>query len=570
MKYVLVAAFALAACATLPAADAPAPELRVEPYTFTARDGRSVEAEIGRFSVPENRASPGGRQIELAFVRFPSTLSNPGNPIVYLAGGPGGSGSGTARGARFDIFMALREQGDVIAFDQRGTGLSNSLPVCEGQAAFTPDTPLTRETIVAATRAETARCLEWWRGEGVDVGAYNTRESAEDIEALRRALGADRIDLWAISYGTHLGAAYLREHDDHVGRAVFAGFEGPDETVKLPSQTDAMLERFAQVIAADPEASREYPDFPATIRRVLERLEREPVTVTIAPGGDPVTLTFGAFPVRLMTGGMIADPDGTARLPALYRAMDEGQFEQIATLIATRLPGVLARMYAMPTAMDIASGVSPERLARVEREAEDSILGDALNFPMPHLVGVAPELDLGADFRAPLRSRTPVLFISGTLDGRTYPDSVREALSTLPNSRQLIVNNAGHNIYEADPRMPGIVLGWLRGGEAPSELVFAPPAIPVAPTSSAPGATTIQFLGDDGSVVNVVLRQDGMALINGAAPVAYTIDQTARSLCTTFEGAAICVVFEQLGSGVGFSTRYTGPTGGGTARILAE
>lgn len=570
MKCALVAAFALAACATFPAADAPAPQLRVEPNTFSARDGRSVEAEIGRFSVPENRAAPGGRKIELAFVRFRSTASNPGNPIVYLAGGPGGSGSGTARGPRFDIFMALREQGDVIAFDQRGTGLSNSLPDCERQTPFVLDTPLTRDTIVAAARAETARCLEWWRGEGVDIGAYNTRESAEDIEDLRRAIGADRIDLWAISYGTHLGAAYLRAHDDHVGRAVFAGFEGPDETVKLPSQTDAMLERFAQVIAADPEASRAYPEFPATMRRALERLEREPVTVMVSPSGEPVTLTIGAFPVRLVTAGMIADPDSTARLPALYQAMDGGQFEQIATLIATQLPRAFARLHAMPTAMDIASGVSRQRLARVEREAESSILGDVLNFPMPHLVGVAPELDLDETFRAPLRSRTPVLFISGTLDGRTYPDAVRDALAALPNSRQLIVQNGGHNIYEADPRMPAIVLGWLRNGEAPSELTFAPPDIQVLAASPAAGATTIQFLGDDGSVVNVVLRQDGMAVINEAAPVPYTFDQTARSLCTTFEGSPICVVFERLGSGAGFSTRFTSPAGGGAARIIGE
>src|SRR5262249_13359912 len=156
-------------------------------------------------------------------VRFPSTSAHPGNPIIYLAGGPGGAGTGAAGGARFNIFMALREQADVIAFDQRGTGMSETPPDCPAATPFDVSAPFTRDTIVARVRAETQRCLAWWRSQGVDIGAYDTRENAADIEDLRLAIGADRIDLWAISYGTHLGAAYLRAHEDHVGRAVFAG-----------------------------------------------------------------------------------------------------------------------------------------------------------------------------------------------------------------------------------------------------------------------------------------------------------------------------------------------------------
>ena len=75
--------------------------LTIEPFTFQTANGRTVEAERGTFMVPENRQHDTGKRIKLAFVRFKSTNPNPGSPIVYLAGGPGGSGSGTARGARF-------------------------------------------------------------------------------------------------------------------------------------------------------------------------------------------------------------------------------------------------------------------------------------------------------------------------------------------------------------------------------------------------------------------------------------------------------------------------------------
>ena len=48
-----------------------------------------------------------------------------------------------------------------------------------------------------------------WRSKGVDLAAYNTNESADDLEDLRKALGASKISLWATSYGTHLALATL-------------------------------------------------------------------------------------------------------------------------------------------------------------------------------------------------------------------------------------------------------------------------------------------------------------------------------------------------------------------------
>ena len=66
--------------------------LKLKPYTYESDKGEKVESEFGTLLVPENRSNPESNLIELAFVRFKSTSKNPGPPIVYLAGGPGGSG----------------------------------------------------------------------------------------------------------------------------------------------------------------------------------------------------------------------------------------------------------------------------------------------------------------------------------------------------------------------------------------------------------------------------------------------------------------------------------------------
>ncbi len=86
--------------------------LRFEPYSFQTADGTRIACQLGRLLVPERHSSPNGRQIELAFVRINATTTNAGPPIVYLAGGPGGSGIALARGPRAGVILALREVAD--------------------------------------------------------------------------------------------------------------------------------------------------------------------------------------------------------------------------------------------------------------------------------------------------------------------------------------------------------------------------------------------------------------------------------------------------------------------------
>ena len=78
-------------------------ELAVEPYVFEA-GGQKTDAELGRFSVPENRSVEGSRQIELKFVRFKSTAAKPGTPIVYLAGARGAAARPLAEARAFHSF----------------------------------------------------------------------------------------------------------------------------------------------------------------------------------------------------------------------------------------------------------------------------------------------------------------------------------------------------------------------------------------------------------------------------------------------------------------------------------
>src|SRR6056297_1159537 len=164
----------------------------IQPYTFITTAKDTVDAELGMFKVLEDRTQTGKDSIQLSFIRFKSTNPNPSSPIIYLSGGPGGSGIGTARGHRFALFMKLREVADVIAFDQRGTGMSNVLADCPYTAEFELSKPLNKIVYIERTTSSISKCLEFWNERNINLKAYNTTESAKDLDNLRQILNTDK------------------------------------------------------------------------------------------------------------------------------------------------------------------------------------------------------------------------------------------------------------------------------------------------------------------------------------------------------------------------------------------
>ncbi len=435
------------------------------PFRFKGWRGQEVDAERGVFEVPEDRRDPASRRIKLSYDRFPSTAAKPGPPIVYLSGGPGGTGTGAAAGPRFPIFMALRQVADVIAFDQRGTGEFGAIP--PGPAITAPLPIFTREGLTAHVRDGLQRAWVDWTRAGVAMRGYNTEQSADDLDDLRRHLGAEKIDLWGISYGTHLALSVLKRHGDKVGRVALASLEGQDQTVKRPARIDAYLARVDALLDADPAVRAAIPDFPALMRRVHARLEAAPVSLTAKLDGAPVELRMGGFAIQLMAGGLIANPRTLVMLPALYLALDAGKTDVLAPFLDEFVG--LAGIGGMSSAMDLASGISPGRLAMVKREAREAVLGDALNFPMPHLLGAIPRVDLGDRFREPIRIDHPALLLAGTLDGRTPLEEQEEVVAQFRRKTRVVVENAGHNVFESHPDVQDLLVRFF-GGEAMSDV----------------------------------------------------------------------------------------------------
>ena len=451
--------------------------LRLKPYAFENDKGEKTPAEFGTLLVPENRSDPNSNLIELAFVRFKSTATNPGPPIVYLAGGPGGSGIGAAQGSRFPLFMAFREIADVIAFDQRGTGYSKPNLGCYEQLSMPLDVVPSREMALKALRENTKACASYWRDvQRVDLTGYNTNESADDLEDLRKALGVPKISLWGISYGTHLSFATLRRHPQSISRAIIAGIEGPDHTYKLPSNIQKHLEDLSAVIKADPQIGKDIPDFLGLMKAVFDHLDAQPETVEITDQRtkQKVRVTVNKFVLQYIVANNIGTTV-TANFPALFYRASKGDFTNPAQVwLSISRQGVGSAMSFM---MDCASGQTAARRELIAREAKGTLLEDLFNFPFPEVCEEWNAPDLGDEFRSPLKSNVPTLFISGTLDARTPVSNAEEYRKGFTNSTHIIINGAVHSdpLFLSSPKIKDGMMEFLRGQPVTVTRIDGPP-----------------------------------------------------------------------------------------------
>lgn len=409
-------------------------------------DSGSTELRVsaGTFDVPERRdddssSSDRARHLTIAYVRIQRAASPTRYAHMLLAGGPGDSGVKQALDlvrradkATLDLF-----DGDIIAMDQRGSGLSSPSLALSVAYQLPLDESGSQERWLTAMRAAVAEAVQQLHTRGIRTEAYTTRESADDVDALRQALGYEHVTLWGRSYGTHLAMMVLRRHPQSVSKLVLVAPEGPDDTYKLPSQVEPVLHRLGQRTGN--------PGLVARMRRVIARLRASPVSVDVT---DPTTrlrrrVALSGFDLQWLTAQALGDPRRLFALPRAYRAMERGNFQDLArvALLERSRAGI---RNAMGPLMDAASGASPSRYARIDSEAVDALLGDALNFPQRSLAALWSAGDVGESLRAPVTSLVPAILFVGDLDARTPIDNAQALATGMPNARVVVVENAAH------------------------------------------------------------------------------------------------------------------------------
>jgi pimeloyl-ACP methyl ester carboxylesterase len=277
-----------------------------------------------------------------------------------------------------------------------------------------------------------------------DLRHYTTAVAAADLEAVRQALGAERINLVAVSYGTRVALEYLRTHPQRVRRMVLDGVAPPDMMLPQASATDAQAAFDALLQACDRDATcrSRHPRLAEQWRALLASLPRDLQVVHPHTGrSEPLTLQREML-LSMLRSALYA-PITTSALPAAMDAAAHGRLEPLAALGSAL--GARRGADALALGQHFSVVCSEDMPLQAAAPTPDFARGMA---PLYEAVCAAwPRARQAPGFRDLPPAPAAVLLLSGGIDPATPPrHGERVARALGPKARHEVVPNAGHGL----------------------------------------------------------------------------------------------------------------------------
>jgi pimeloyl-ACP methyl ester carboxylesterase len=463
-------------------------------------DGGSTGPICSTVVVPLDRTGqvPGTIALHVEVVPAAGT---PRGAVFLIAGGPG-QGSAHVFGLdseqEISLYHFLFPGYTLVAYDDRGTGESGLIDCPAVQAAITAD----------QQRAAAAACAT---AIGPARDFYSTAQHAEDLDAVRAALGYDKIALFGVSYGTKLAMAYALAHPDHVERLLLDSVLPPE----LP----------------DPYSANVLRDMPATLTAFCSNGSCRPATGNFAGDVIAVANALAAKPaegkVLLASGKTVTkrvdgldflaavldsdlNPGLAAELPAVVHAARLGNVQPLLRLAFLRdadsvTPSIdlSGGLYAATVCRDGPFPWSPDTAPSARQAILDAAVAAlptgtfgpfgswAARFGNADFCVGWPSPAGGAALAPGPLPDVPMLAVSGGYDMRTPTEGAVSVVSRFPQGHLLVIPGVGHSTVTADPSgcVVRAVQLWMTGGTPPTRCArptpYLPP-IPALPPATAP------------------------------------------------------------------------------------
>ena len=423
----LVAAFALLAGAASQAASLPLHACRLA--------GLEHDAQCGVLKRPLDPAKPDGTQIDLHVVVIPALARQKlPDPIFFFAGGPGQSAIELA-GTIEHLTSRLGARRDLVLIDQRGTGHSAPLKCDEPTAEESLARMLDRQRAIAALDEcrVALQKLPWG-----DLRFYTTPIAMADTDAVREALGADRINLLGISYGTRASLEYLRAYPTHVRRMMIDGVAPPDMVLPDTDDVDAdsALAALFRDCAAEKACAQAHPALAQTWQGLLAAMP-QPIAFVGPVTGETRHVTMTREALRSLVRPGLYSPTLGALLPYAIDQAAAGHFEPLMAFAASGIDIAEGEHFSVICAED-APRMAPANGPGSDEGARGLYRAACANWPRG---------DVPSAFYTIPRSAVPVLLLSGGLDPVTPPRHAERVAKALgPMARSVVVANNGHNV----------------------------------------------------------------------------------------------------------------------------
>ncbi len=457
-----------------PAPPTPTPTPAVKPtvvYTpafaktgcrFTAPQGITVTC--GYVSVPEDRTNPHTKTIQLAVIIYHSSNAHPApDPVVFLQGGPGGQAVQLSADDYDLLVKPFVSKRDLIAFYQRGTGLSIPALGCdELENVYKQDIggqiPVTSRDYIYTNAFRS--CHGAMTLGGIELNSYTTQASSDDIKDIISVLGYKQVDLYGASYGTRLVLVTMRDHPEIVRSAVLDSVVPVDAKLydEDPIRYNSALQAMFDGCAVEPLCNKAYPDLKTVFWDLVDQLDAKPVSVT-APlpvgsntekvdGGDLIGITLGL----LKTSSLIAYAPET-----IYKIKggDFSTFVAMQSSLPYEFEGINIGLYISMMCHEQILATTPLSLQASMDSAHD--VGRYFRLPffgnaqaMFNTCKVWGAVAPSAGENDATISAIPALVIEGKYDPATPPIFGKQVASQLSHSYYMEFPNQGHTPTATD------------------------------------------------------------------------------------------------------------------------
>jgi pimeloyl-ACP methyl ester carboxylesterase len=407
----------------------------------TPFSGDALPAQCATLQVPENPAAPNGRKIGLKIAWMPAAKDDAAepDPVFMLAGGPGQSAL-ESYPQTAAAFAEVRKKRHILLVDQRGTGGSNALTCKESFDETALPTP-------QAATDYTARCLASL-SKRADPRFYTTTEAIQDLETVRKAIGAEQINLVGISYGTRVAQQYAARYPAST-RTITLDSVAPNSLVLgnefSRNLEDALDLQFA-LCAKTPACLQRMGNPREKLRTLMARLEADPPLVTYR---DAVT---GESKQEKLTPPLVAGlvrtyaymPLASSLLPLQLNEAANGRYEGLMAL-SKMLGDQLSDSINFGMQLSVICSEDGSEL-KPNPADEGTLLGNDFSTYLAAQCAIWPKGVRPAGFRAPLKTAVPALLLSGEFDPVTPSRYGASVVKSLPNGRHLVLRGQGHNV----------------------------------------------------------------------------------------------------------------------------
>lgn len=287
-------------------------------------------------------------------------------------------------------------------------------------------------------------------GQQVDLKQFNYIRSADDLEQLRRALGYQKLNLFALSYGTRAAQVFVRAHPDSV-RTIYLGSVVPiDVTIPLPfnKAVAPALERTFAACESDKGCNAAFPHFRREFHQVLARLGAEEVKVPVPGRKEPAPIAKGR--VAEWIRSVLYRPSSATGLPLAIHRAARGNWSDIVDGILAQERNANAELsFGLFFSITCSGDVAFIRDSDIAALTDDAFLGDWRVRQQQAACRRWPTAAMPDHYRDPVTSPVPTLFVSGDSDPATPLWFTEHAARGFANRAEIVLKNRGHTEWNA-------------------------------------------------------------------------------------------------------------------------